>query len=198
MEALQALMASDRDVDDEFYSSPSASFEVESMKQKKLKDKCMEANMHEPDMVKNTTECVGPKRQCEIGPEDKEPISVKAQKLIKHEGRPHAKDYDNVTQEFVTATVAEYHAQLCAQSPMPDHGQETMLLVASWAKAHQLTGMNLAQTPDLSKLICDHQLWFTGAHSQSKSTIKTNQMLAEALKEGTNFAFKHMVPTEEG
>ncbi|KAI6022607.1 hypothetical protein EDC04DRAFT_2606917, partial [Pisolithus marmoratus] len=34
MEALQALMASDREVDDEFYSSPSTSFEVESTKQK--------------------------------------------------------------------------------------------------------------------------------------------------------------------
>ncbi|KAI6011640.1 hypothetical protein EDC04DRAFT_2905351 [Pisolithus marmoratus] len=55
MEALQALMSSDCDMDDEFYSSPSASFEVESMKQKKSKDKCMAANMHEPDAVKNTS-----------------------------------------------------------------------------------------------------------------------------------------------
>ncbi|KAI6035752.1 hypothetical protein EDC04DRAFT_2604842 [Pisolithus marmoratus] len=37
-----------------------------------------------------------------------------------------------------------------------------------------------------------------GFHSsQSKSIIKKNHLLAEALKEGTNFAFKHMVPMEE-
>ncbi|KAI5981563.1 hypothetical protein EDD15DRAFT_2379389 [Pisolithus albus] len=36
------------------------------------------------------------------------------------------------------------------------------------------------------------------AHSsQSKSAIKKNRSLAEALKEGTNFAFKHMAPMEE-
>ncbi|KAI6029033.1 hypothetical protein EDC04DRAFT_2503192, partial [Pisolithus marmoratus] len=121
-------------------------------------------------------------------------------------GRPCAKDYDDVTQEFVTATVAKYRAWLCAQSPMPDHGQETALLAASWAKAHQLTGMNLGRTPDLSKLItsCGSQVRselktklcplvevvFSFHSSQSKSAIKKNWMLAEALKEGTNFAFK--------
>ncbi|KAI5992615.1 hypothetical protein EDC04DRAFT_2613594, partial [Pisolithus marmoratus] len=153
MEALQALMASDCDADDEFYSSPSASFEVESMKQKKSKDKCMEANMHEPDMVKNTTKCVGPKRQREIGPEDEEPISVKAQKLIEHEGN-------------------------CAIGGLLGEGTSTY-----WREP----GMN----PRPIKTY--HQSWFTGARfysSQSKSTIKKNQTLVEALKEGTNFAFK--------
>ncbi|KAI6030141.1 hypothetical protein EDC04DRAFT_2505878, partial [Pisolithus marmoratus] len=121
-------------------------------------------------------------------------------------GRPRAKDYDDMTQEFITTTVAKYHAQLCAQSPMPDHGQETALLAASWAKAHQLTGVNLAQNPDLSKLITSHgsqvhgklktklrpliEVVFSFHSSQSKSAIKKNQTLVEALKEGTNFAFK--------
>ncbi|KIK10949.1 hypothetical protein PISMIDRAFT_123599, partial [Pisolithus microcarpus 441] len=37
-----------------------------------------------------------------------------------------------------------------------------------------------------------------GFHSsQSKSAIKKNRSLAEVLKEGTNFAFKHMAPMEE-
>ncbi|KAI6017371.1 hypothetical protein BKA83DRAFT_114438 [Pisolithus microcarpus] len=148
----------------------------------------------------------GPKRQHETGPEDEDSISVKAQKLTEHEGRPHAKDYDNVTQEFVTAAVAEYRARLCAQSPMPDHGQETTLLAASWAKACQLTGVNLTRTPDLSKLVSGRgsqvhgelktklcplvEVMFGFHSSQSKSAIKKNRSLAEGLKEGTNFAFK--------
>ncbi|KAI6041031.1 hypothetical protein EDC04DRAFT_2566153, partial [Pisolithus marmoratus] len=117
-----------------------------------------------------------------------------------------AKDYDNVTQEFITAAVAKYHAWLCTQSSMPDHGQETMLLAASWAKAHQLTGMNLWTATTHVLQITSHgsqvhgklktklhplvEVVFSFHSSQSKSAIKKNWMLAEALKEGTNFAFK--------
>ncbi|KAI6011962.1 hypothetical protein EDC04DRAFT_2905135 [Pisolithus marmoratus] len=88
-----------------------------------------------------------------------------------------------------------------------------MLLAASWAKAHQLTGVNLACTPDLSKLISSHSSQVHGKlkmklcprvevmygfhSSQSKSAIKKNRSLVEVLKEGTNFSFKHMAPTEE-
>ena len=36
---------------------------------------------------------------------------------------------------------------------MPDHAQETTLLNMSWAKALQATGVNLVQTPQLSKLV---------------------------------------------
>ncbi|KAI5985846.1 hypothetical protein EDD15DRAFT_2116152, partial [Pisolithus albus] len=121
-------------------------------------------------------------------------------------GRPRAKDYDDMTQEFVAAAVAEYRARLCAQSPMPDHGQETALLAASWAKASQLTGVKLTRCPDLSKLITSHgsqvrgelktklrplvEVMFGFHSSQSKTAIKKNRSLAEVLKEGTNFAFK--------
>ncbi|KAI5980544.1 hypothetical protein EDD15DRAFT_2121324, partial [Pisolithus albus] len=117
-----------------------------------------------------------------------------------------AKDYDDMTQEFVTAAVAEYRARLCAQSPMPDHSQESSLLAASWAKACQVTGVKLTRSPDISKLItsCGSQVrgelktklrplvevMFGFHSSQSKSAIKKNRSLAEALKEGTNFAFK--------
>ncbi|KAI5997341.1 hypothetical protein EDC04DRAFT_2904910 [Pisolithus marmoratus] len=89
---------------------------------------------------------------------------------------------------------------------MPDHGQETALLAASWAKASQVTGMNLTHTPNLLKLITNHgsqvhgelkaklhpliEAMFGFHSSQSKSAIKKNQSLAEALKEGTNSAFK--------
>ncbi|KAI5989443.1 hypothetical protein EDC04DRAFT_2588370, partial [Pisolithus marmoratus] len=117
-----------------------------------------------------------------------------------------AKDYDEVTQEFMTATIRDYCACLCAQSPMPDHGQETALLAASWAKASQVTGVNLACTPNLSNLVTSCSLQVCGKlkaklcplveamfgfhSSQSKLAVKKNRSLAEALKEGTNFAFK--------
>ncbi|KIN95290.1 hypothetical protein M404DRAFT_166116, partial [Pisolithus tinctorius Marx 270] len=148
----------------------------------------------------------GPKRQREIGVEDVDLTTVKAQKLTDHEGHPRAKDYDDVTQEFMTTAIGDYRARLCAQSPMPDHGQETMLLAASWTRACQVTGVKLARTPDLSKLITSRgsqvhgelktklrplvEAMFGFHSSQSKSVIQKNRALAESLKEGTNFAFK--------
>ncbi|KAI6039426.1 hypothetical protein EDC04DRAFT_2603191 [Pisolithus marmoratus] len=169
MEALQALMASDCEVDDEFYCSPSASFEVESTKQKKSKDKCMEANMCKPDAAKNTTECVGPKRQCEIGPKDKEPISVKAQKLIEHEGN-------------------------CAIGSLLGKGTSTYWhepgVNPRLIKTHKWSGIFLVCGELKTKLHPFVEVVFGFHSSQSKSAIKKNWTLVEALKEGTNFAFK--------
>ena len=78
---------------------------------------------------------------------------MKAQKLTEHEGRPHARDYDNVTQEFIVTAVGDYWVRLCTKCPMPNHAQETALLNASWAKVCQITGINLVRTPQLSKLV---------------------------------------------
>ncbi|KAI6011323.1 hypothetical protein BKA83DRAFT_95383, partial [Pisolithus microcarpus] len=61
--------------------------------------------------------------------------------------------YDDVTQEFMATVIREYHAHLCTQAPMPDHAQETVLLSASWARGCQVTSMNLAQSPQLVKLV---------------------------------------------
>ncbi|KIM54882.1 hypothetical protein SCLCIDRAFT_35172, partial [Scleroderma citrinum Foug A] len=131
---------------------------------------------------------------------------VKAQKLTEHEGRPRARDYDDVTQEFVITAVGDYQAHLCTECPMPNHAQETALLNASWAKACQITGINLVCTPQLSKLITIHgsqlrselkakvrplvEVMFNFHSSQMKMAIKKNRMLAEELKEGASFAFK--------
>ncbi|KIM64945.1 hypothetical protein SCLCIDRAFT_114100, partial [Scleroderma citrinum Foug A] len=139
----------------------------------------------------------------------------KAQKLTEHEGRPHAKDYDNITQEFVIMAIGDYRAQLCAEGPMPDHTQETAFLNKSWAKASQITGVNLARTPQLTKLVspilatllCSFtvtqvhgelktklrpliEVMFNFHSNQTKLAIKKNRTLAEELKEGASFAFK--------
>ncbi|KAI6010161.1 hypothetical protein EDC04DRAFT_2610307 [Pisolithus marmoratus] len=113
---------------------------------------------------------------------------VKAQKLTENKGHPHVRDYDDdITQEFMVTVIREYHVCLCAQAPMPDHTQEMLLLNTSWARVFQVTSVNLACTLQLVKLI-----------SQSKSAIKKNQALAEELKEGMNFTFKHMAAQEDG
>ena len=80
-------------------------------------------------------------------------MTVKAQKLTEHKGCPHARDYDDVTQEFINMAIGDYHAHLCAEGPMPNHAQETTLLNMSWAKAFQTTGVNLVQTAQLTKLV---------------------------------------------
>ncbi|KIM58475.1 hypothetical protein SCLCIDRAFT_42837, partial [Scleroderma citrinum Foug A] len=131
---------------------------------------------------------------------------VKVQKLTEHEGRPHARDYDDITQEFVNAAIGDYWARLCAENPMPDHAQEMALLNASWAKVVQTTGVNLVWTPQLTKLITNcglqvhgklngklcplMEVMFNFHSSQTKSVIKKNRALVEELKEGANFAFK--------
>ncbi|KAI6035799.1 hypothetical protein EDC04DRAFT_2897569 [Pisolithus marmoratus] len=158
---------------------------------------------------------------------------VKAQKLTENDGWPQARDYDNVTQEFMATVIREYHTQLCTQAPMPDHTQETALLNVSWARGCQVTSINLAQSPQLVKLMsvlhhfspakhppfCMLQVTIQGSQvhgqlktklqplvkamysfysSQSKSTIKKNCTLAKELKEGMNFAFRHMAAQEDG
>ena len=56
-------------------------------------------------------------------------------------------------QEFITAAIETYRACLCAEHPMPDHAQEIILLNTSWTKAYHITGVSLAQMPQLSKLV---------------------------------------------
>ena len=104
--------------------------------------------------IEHTSSDVRAKRQWEPIEEDSpETTVVKAQKLTEHEGHPHARDYDDVTQEFVNAAIGDYWARLCAKSLMPDHTQEAALLNASWVKALQTTGVNLVRTPQLAKLV---------------------------------------------
>ncbi|KAI6097689.1 hypothetical protein EV401DRAFT_2040449 [Pisolithus croceorrhizus] len=119
-----------------------------------------------------------------------------------------------MTQEFVTTAISDYHAHLCAEDPMPNHLMETLLLDASWARACKVTGINLSHTPQLARLVTSRgsqvcgqlktklrplvKAMFSFHSSQSKNAIKKNWALAEGLKEGTNFAFKHMSPEEDG
>ncbi|KIK25342.1 hypothetical protein PISMIDRAFT_97028 [Pisolithus microcarpus 441] len=154
------------------------------------------------------------KRRRESSKEDVlEPTVVKAQKLVEHEGCLRTRDYDDVTQEFMTTVIGEYCARLCAEAPMPDHIMETNLLDASWVQARKATGVNLARTPQLAKIVTNRGSQVRGQlktklrplveaifgfhSSQSKSAIKKNRSIVEGLKGGTNFAFK-VLPDEDG
>ncbi|KAI6023060.1 hypothetical protein PISMIDRAFT_105996, partial [Pisolithus microcarpus 441] len=105
-----------------------------------------------------------------------------------------ARDYDDVTQEFMATVIREYHARLHTQAPMPDHVQETTLLSASWARGCQVTSVTIRGSQIHGQL--KTKLWplveavYSFHSSQSKSAIKKNHALAEELKEGMNFAFK--------
>ncbi|KAI6110400.1 hypothetical protein EDD16DRAFT_1522189 [Pisolithus croceorrhizus] len=138
---------------------------------------------------------------------------VKAQKLVEHKGCLHTRDYDDMTQEFMMTVIREYHAHLCAKAPMPNHIVEMSLLDVSWVQACNTTRANLDCTPQLAKIVTSHGLQVHGQlktklrplveaifgfhSSQSKSAVKKNQSLAESLKEGMNFAFKHMSADED-
>ncbi|KAI6042442.1 hypothetical protein EDC04DRAFT_2600796 [Pisolithus marmoratus] len=90
-------------------------------------------------------------------------------------------------------TLAQWTMMVLPKAPMPDHTQETSLLNVSQARACQITGMNLAHTPQLVKpaKICPPVEVVNGFQSsQSKLAIRKNWILAEELKEGINFAFK--------
>ncbi|KAI5991712.1 hypothetical protein EDC04DRAFT_2911463 [Pisolithus marmoratus] len=120
-----------------------------------------------------------------------EPIVVKAQKVVEHEGHPCTRDYDDVTQEFVMTAISDYCVHLCAKGPMPNHAMETSLLDASWAQAHKVTSHGSQVCGQLKTKLCPLvKAMFSFHSSQSKNAIKKNWALAEGLKEGTNFAFK--------
>ena len=140
----------------------------------------MSPSCHRPSksVTGHTSSDVHAKRRWEPNEEDTpETTIIKAQKLTEHEGRPCARDYDDITQEFVNAAIGDYRARLCAENPMPDHAQEMALLNASWAKAVQTTGVNLVWTPQLAKLVSavptvsvlyfrfniDHQPWLASS-----------------------------------
>ncbi|KAI5994999.1 hypothetical protein EDD15DRAFT_2365900 [Pisolithus albus] len=209
------IAASDDDELEEPYSTPHSSSDRQSTQHKKSKEGPRSTSTSEVegsfgDNVVRTT-----KRRRDSSKEVAVvPVAVKAQKLVQHEGRPRTRDYDDTTQEFMTIAIGEYRARLCAEAPMPDHITETSVLNAAWACACKATQMNLTRTPELAKIITSRGSQVRGQlktklrplveaifgfhSSQTKSAIKKNRSLAESLKEGTNFAFKHMAADEDG
>ncbi|KAI6014327.1 hypothetical protein EDC04DRAFT_2904168 [Pisolithus marmoratus] len=200
-ETRREIVSMDDEPFEEFHQTSSS--DHQSCKHKSME---MHADHRTPELEGTTDYMAHPKRQW-LPAKDLDPTVVKAQKLTKNEGHPRARDYDDITQEFMATVIREYRACLCVQVPMPDHTQESSLLNASWARAFQVTGVNLACTLQLAKLVrgqLKSKLWplveaiYGFYSSQSKSAIKKNRALVEELKEGMNFAFKHMAAQEDG
>ncbi|KAI6004751.1 hypothetical protein EDD15DRAFT_2359536 [Pisolithus albus] len=193
------IAGSDDDNDEEPRSTPHSSSNRQSTQHRKSKDRHFTSSTPpEAEGVltvedeRNVMMAPTSKQHWESSKEDiLEATVVKAQKLVEHEGRPCTRDYDDMTQEFMVAVIGEYRAHLCAEAPMPDHVAEMSLLDASWVQACKSTGVNLYRSPQLVTSRGSQAIF--GFHSsESKSMIKKNRSLAEGLKDGSNFAFKHM------
>jgi len=93
---------------------------------------------------------------------------VKAQKLYESQGRPKAKDYDDVTQEILSTAIAVYRCLICTNTPFPDHSQELEFVTIAWRIACKKMGVKLEVTPELVKmvrvcLVCWFICWFVFA-----------------------------------
>jgi hypothetical protein len=80
----------------------------------------------------------------------------KAQKLYESQGRPKAKDYDDVTQEVLTVAIAIYRCLICTDTPYPDHSQELEFVKIGWRIACKKMEVKLEMTPELVKMVCLH------------------------------------------
>ncbi|KIM88272.1 hypothetical protein PILCRDRAFT_62582, partial [Piloderma croceum F 1598] len=120
------------------------------------------------------------------------------------QGRPKAKDYDDVTQEVLAVAIAVYRCLICTDTPFPDHAKELEFAKIRWKIGCKKLDIRLEMTPELVKMITsrgshvrgelktkvrpiiEHYGFESGQH---KRTIKRNRELAEELKEGYNFVY---------
>jgi hypothetical protein len=81
-----------------------------------------------------------------------------AQKLYESQGRPKAKDYDDVTQEILAIAIAIYRCLICTNTPFPDHVKELEFVRIAWKIACRKLDIQLEMTPELVKMVSAHCL----------------------------------------
>jgi hypothetical protein len=98
-------------------------------------------------------------------PDDEiDPQIVKAQKLYESQGRPKAKDYDDVTQEILAIAITNYCCLICTDTPFPDHSKELQFVTIAWRIAYKKMDVKLEMTPELVKMVCVCLIcWFVSA-----------------------------------
>ncbi|KAI5993210.1 hypothetical protein EDD15DRAFT_2196652 [Pisolithus albus] len=79
---------------------------------KQKKSKGVHVDRRTPELEDTADYATQPTRQRRAAKEDLAPAMVKVQKLTSHDGRPHARDFDDVTQEFMATVIREYRARL--------------------------------------------------------------------------------------
>jgi hypothetical protein len=78
---------------------------------------------------------------------------TKVQKIYESQGRPKAKDYDDVTQEVLSIAIAIYRCLICTDTPFPDHAKELEFVKIGWAIACKKLDIRLEMTPELVKMV---------------------------------------------
>ncbi|KAJ6456820.1 hypothetical protein C8R47DRAFT_996109, partial [Mycena vitilis] len=131
---------------------------------------------------------------------------VQAQKINNHQGRPRAKDFDDLTQELVSITNTWFRCLLATRDAFPEHTPEQQMLRQSWSWACQELGVHMSMTPDIAKLITRRgsqmrgelktktrpltELVFGFESGQNKKNVRKNRKLAEDLKEGLGYCYE--------
>ncbi|KAJ7184816.1 hypothetical protein C8R46DRAFT_872661, partial [Mycena filopes] len=144
-------------------------------------------------------------------PQDDDDVrETQAQKVNDHQGRSRAKDYDDTTQELVSAANTWFRCLLATMDPFPDHMEEQEILALAWGKACEELKIVMHLTPDIAKLILRRgsqmrgelktkvraltEIVFGFESGQNKKHISKNRQLAEDLKEGLGFCYKVRYP----
>ncbi|KAJ7090947.1 hypothetical protein B0H15DRAFT_948698 [Mycena belliarum] len=133
---------------------------------------------------------------------------AQAQRVSASSGRPRAKDLDERTREYVMYAISLYRCYISAESPFPDSSGEHGLIMRVWEMTCTVMGKKMVLTPTVAKLITNRgpqvrgelktkikplvELNYGFKSGQDKKTIAFNRKLAEKLKEGSAFAFKHV------
>ncbi|KAJ7677748.1 hypothetical protein DFH06DRAFT_559873 [Mycena polygramma] len=131
---------------------------------------------------------------------------AQAQKINDHQGRPRAKDFDDLTQELVGITNTWFRCLLATRDAFPEHTPEQEMLRQSWSWACQELGVHMSMTPDIAKLITRRgsqmrgelktktraltELVFGFESGQNKKNVRKNRKLAEDLKEGLGYCYE--------
>ncbi|KAJ6533436.1 hypothetical protein DFH09DRAFT_1092479 [Mycena vulgaris] len=149
-------------------------------------------------MARSSSPAVGNKRRRSPSEDSDDLRPAQSQRTAS--GRPRAKDLDDHTKEYVVLAIDYYRCLLSAGNGFPDNAAETEMV--------QRMGERLLLTPTIAKLISSRGSQLRGElktkikplvdlvygfkSGQNKKTIAFNRKLAEELKEGSAFAFKHV------
>ncbi|KAJ7445476.1 hypothetical protein FB451DRAFT_1189156 [Mycena latifolia] len=148
---------------------------------------------------------VGDKRACSPTADD-DTRTTQAQKINDHEGRPRAKDYDDMTRELIAIASTWYRCLLAAREAFPDVPTRTTMVNMAWGKASEELKVVMPITPDIAKLITRRgsqmrgelktkvrglvELVFGFESGQNQKIVRKNRQLAEDLKEGMGYCYK--------
>lgn len=81
---------------------------------------------------------------------------VKAHKICESDGRPRAKDYDELTQAVLPPAMHIFRSLVCMQEDggFPEHSSEVSFARAAWRKACAELEVKLEMMPELLKMVC--------------------------------------------